>query len=231
MQRLFIFLACLALSAPAWAKRPPVPVLPPVDDGGYRFVALNEPLDHHDNSYWGGHVVAYLKSTGDKVWEKWLYQIKVFSDLPSDLQEVYLKKMYLQNPNLLILQNEKGAWFVLEKHTGELIKGKKFKKRADDPSVYYSDGTRIEPILKGSYFIQAEDEVSFGHQKVWAYDLPTGKLLWEKKVNVPRDSSGERSRISFMVLNDKDQVEITFDDGSEARLDVKSGKTLKIAEK
>lgn len=204
-----------------------MPVLPPVDDGGYRFVAYNEPPAHPDNSYRGGHVVAYLKSTGEKVWEKWLYRVKWFPDEPQDAQEVYLKKMYLEQPNLLILQNERGNWFVLERRTGDLLKGKTFDKKADDPSVYYQDGSRVEPLLKGNYFIQADSEVSYGHEKVRAYDVPTGRLLWEKKVPAPRDGSGGRSHISILALDEKGKLDITFDDGSDYVVDPQTGTTLK----
>jgi outer membrane protein assembly factor BamB len=215
----------------ALAKRLPPPILLPVDDGIYRFVVFNEPPDHGHNPYQGGHVAAYLKATGEKIWEKYVFRIWVDSHKEMDTQDIYLKKMYLDKSNLLVLQNERGDWFVLDRRTGDYLKTQKFKKLEDDPSVYYIDGTRIEPILKGTYFIQADNEVSYGHQKVRAYDLPTGKLLWEKKVQVPRNGDNGRSPISFMVLNDDGQLEITFEDGSESRLDVRTGKCVKNEEK
>lgn len=229
MRKSVLMFACFILTLPAWSKRLPPPVLLPVDDGIYRYVAFNDTPDHKQKSYWGGHVAAYNKVTGEKVWEKYLYQIWFDPSKELDDQDVYLKKIYLDKPNRLILQNEHGIWFVLEKRTGDQLKTGKFKKQDDDPSIYYTDGQRIEPILKGDYFIQADSEVTYGHQKVRAYDLPTGKLLWEKRVPAPRSGAGGRSHISFMVLNDKGLLEITFDDGSEVRLDAKTGKTLRVA--
>jgi hypothetical protein len=216
------------LALQAWSKRLPPPFLAPVDDGVYRFVVYNDPPDHSQKSYWGGHVVAYLKVTGEKVWDKYLYQIWLDPKKELDGQDVYLKKMYLAKPNLLVLENEHGIWFVLEKRTGDQLKTSSFKKMEDDPSVYYTDGQRVEPIQKGDYYVEADSKVTYGHQELRAYDLPTGKLLWKKKLQVPRDSEGGRSHISFMVLDDKNLVEITFDDGSAGRLDVRTGKTLKV---
>ncbi len=202
-----------------------------MDDGAYRFVVFNEPADRRQNPYWEGHVVAYLKATGEKIWDKYLYRIWREPGWQEDGQDVYLKKMYLDPPNRLVLENEQDTWFVIERRTGDSLKVERFKKREDDPSVYYTNGTRVEPIIKGDYYIEADSDVTYGHQKVRAYDLPTGKLLWEKKVPAPRDGSGGRSHISFMVLNEKDQAEITFDDGSESRIDVPTGKMLKTVEK
>ena len=231
MRKPVLIFACFLVAFQAWSKRLPPPLLLPVDDGIYRFVAYNDPPDHSQKSYWGGHVAAYNKVTGEKVWDKFLYQIWLDPSKELDDQDVYLKKMYLVKPNLLVLQNEHGIWFVLEKRTGDQLKTGNFKKLPDDPSVYYTDGKRIEPVLKGDYLIQAASDVIYGHQELQAYDLPTGKLLWKKRVNVPQDSTGERSSISFMVMNGKGQVEITFDDGSEFRLDAKTGKALKAPAK
>jgi outer membrane protein assembly factor BamB len=227
VRKFFFPIACCLAMNLAWAKRLPPPVLPPVDDGAYRFVVFNEPGDHHQNPCWEGHVAAYLKATGEKIWDKYLYRVWIDPAKSSNDQDVYLKKMYLDPPNQLILQNEQGIWFVLERHTGDFLKIGRFKKQPDDPSVYYVDGSRVEPVLKGDYYIEADSGVSYGHQKVRAYDLPTGKLLWEKKVPSPPDGNGGRSHISFMVLNDKDELEITFDDGSESRIDMRKGKLLK----
>ncbi len=228
MRKTIFLITCLLGTVPVWAKRLPPPVLPPVDDGAYRFVAFNEPADHRQNPCWEGHVVAYLKATGEKIWEKYFYRVWIDPKKDPGSQDVYLKKMYLDSGNRLVLQNEQGIWFVVERHTGEFLKPARFTKQPDDSSVYYTDGTRVEPILRGDYYIDADSDVTYGHQKVWAYDLPTGKLLWEKKVPSPQDGSGGRSHISFMILNDQDQLEITFDDGSESRIDMKTGKLLKI---
>lgn len=227
MRKIFLILAIGLAAGSLGAKRLPPPVLPPVDDGAYRFVVFNEPPDHRQNPYLGGHVVAYLKATGEKIWDRYLYRVWVDPAKEKDSQDVYLKKMYLDSPNRLILQNEQGTWFVVERRSGDFLKMGKFKKLPDDPSVYYTDGTRVEPVIKGDYYVEAESQVTYGHQKVRATDLPTGKPLWEKKVPAPRDGSGGRSHISFMVLNDQDQLAITFDDGSECRLDAKTGKTIK----
>lgn len=231
MRKALLLIFCAFAATSAFGKRLPPPVLPPVDDGAYRFVAFNEPPDRRQNPYWGGHVVAYLKATGEKIWDKYLYRVWREPGGEPDAQDVYLKKMYLDSPNRLILQNEQGNWFVVERRTGDFLKVARFKKQEDDPAVYYTDGSRVEPILKGDYYVEADSDVTYGHQKVRAYDLPTGKLLWEKKVPAPRDGSGGRSHISFMVLNEKDQAEITFDDGSESRIDVPTGKMLKTVEK
>lgn len=223
-------MAILLIWTPIWAKRLPPPVILPVDDGAFRFVVINQLPDHRQNPYKSGHVVAYLKATGEKIWEKYLFRIWMEPTTEQDEQDVYIKKMYLDNPNRLILQNEKGAWFVLERRTGDLLKTGNFKKQDDDPSVYYMDGQRVEPIIQGDYFIEADPGISYGHQKVRAYDLPTGRLLWEKKIPSPSDGNGGRSHISFMLINSEEKLEITFENGSECHVDVKSGKMSKISE-
>ena len=221
-------LLCLFAFNQVWGKRLPPPVLTPVDDGAYRFVIFNDSPDHRQNPYLGGHVAAYLKATGEKIWDRYLYRVWVDPAKEADNQDVCIKKMYLDSPNRLILQNEQGTWFVVERRTGDFLKMGKFKELPDDPSVYYTDGTRVEPVLKGDYFVQADSDITYGHQKVRAFDLPTGKLLWEKKVPSPPDGNGGRSHISFMILNDQNQLAITFDDGSECLLDAKTGKILRV---
>ncbi|HJT25386.1 MAG TPA: hypothetical protein VJ873_12490 [bacterium] len=228
MRKALLLIFCAFAAAPALAKRLPPPVLAPVDDGAYRFVAFNDAPDYRKNPYLGGHVAAYLKATGEKIWERFLYRVWVDPAKEKDSQDVYLKKMYLDSPNRLILQNEQGTWFVVERRSGDFLKMGKFKERPDDPSVYYTDGSRVEPVLKGNYYVEANSDVTYGHQKVRAYDLPTGKLLWEKKITTPRDGSGGRSHISFMVLNDRDELAITFDDGSESHLEIGTGKPAKV---
>ena len=220
----FIFGALIPWTAQA--KRVAPPVLLPVDDGAYRFVVWNDFQRVKHNLYAGGHVVAYLKTTGEKRWEKYLYQIHINPKLERDVQDVYLKKMYLEKPNQLVLQNERDEWFVLERRTGSVLDASNFKKQPDDPSVYYGNDDRVEPLLQGNYQLEAEPSITYGHQTVRATDIATGKLLWEKRVPVPKVGPQERSRILFLAL-DGSRLTVNFEDGSSCLMDADTGRILR----
>jgi outer membrane protein assembly factor BamB len=223
---LFILLCLVPLAAQA--KRIAPPLLLPVDDGAYRFVVWNDFQRVKHNLYAGGHVVAYLKTTGEKRWEKYLYRIQVNPKLERDVQDVYLKKMYLEKPNQLVLQNERDEWFVLERRTGSVLDATNFKKQPDDSSVYYGNDDRVEPILQGNYQLEAEPSITYGHQTVRATDIPTGKLLWEKRVPVPKVGPQERSRILFLAL-DGNRLTVNFEDGSSCLMDADTGRILRTS--
>lgn len=228
MRLLFLFSLLISMVFPPglWAKRVPPPVLLPVDDGAYRFVAWNDLRKIKRNLYEGGHVVAYLKTTGEKRWEKYLYTIQVNPKMERDVQDIFLKKMYLEKPNRLVLQNERDEWFVLERRTGSPLDATDFKKRPDDSAVYYGNDDRVEPILQGTYQVEAEPAITYGHQTVRATDIPTGKLLWEKRVPVPRVGPQERSRILFLALEGQ-RLSVNFEDGSSCLMDAATGRILK----
>ncbi len=215
---------CLPLFAQA--KRVPPPVLLPVDDGAYRFVVWNDFQKIKHNVYEGGHVVAYLKTTGEKRWEKYLYTLQINSKLERDAQDIYLKKMYLEKPNRLILQNERDEWFVLERRTGSSLEATDFKKAPDDPLVYYGNDDRVEPVLSGTYQIEADSSITYGHQTVRAIDIPTGRLLWEKRIPVPRVGPQERTRILFLAI-DQNHLTISFEDGSSCLVDAATGRIMR----
>jgi hypothetical protein len=222
-----LMILCWVSLGSAWAKREPPPFIPPVDDGIYRFVLRGNSQPDKHNIYKGGHVEAYLKVTGEKLWEKYLYKVQLDRSVERDVQDVFVREMYLDEPNRLILENERGEWFVLERRTGDLLQVDDFKrmepvKTPDDP-----DSTKVEPVLQDDFLIEADDSISYGHQKVRVFDVPTGRLLWEKKIPSPTDGNGDRSHISFMLLNPGGQLEINFEDSSECRVDVKTGKLLK----
>ncbi len=221
------FLVCLMLAVPLWAKRTPPPFIPPVDDGIYRFVLRENSQPNKQNIYRGGHIEAYLKVTGQKLWEKYLYKVKLDASVEKDVQDVFIQKMYLDKLNRLVLENERGEWFVLDRRTGELVQTDQFKREGEEKDSPKDDLNKVDPVLQGDYLIEADNFVSYGHQKVRVFDVPTGKLLWEKKIPAPRSANGGRSHISFMLLNAGDDLEISFDDSSECHVDVKTGKILK----
>jgi outer membrane protein assembly factor BamB len=198
-----------------------------LDDGIYRFVLRENGQPNKLNVYKGGHVAAYLKVTGEKLWEKYLYKVRLDPAVERDVQDVFIQQMYLDNPNRLILENERGEWFVLDRRTGDPLQVEDFKRAEEEKAPDNTDSNKVEPLLQDNYLIEADESVSYGHQKVRAFDVPTGRLLWEKKISSPRDGNGGRSHISFMLLNPSGQLEITFEDSSECRLEAKTGKLLK----
>jgi outer membrane protein assembly factor BamB len=228
MRKTTIFFLIGMLFAPfsAQAKRMPAPVLLPVDDGAYRFVVWNDFRKIRHNVYEGGHVVAYLKTTGEKRWEKYLYTLQVNPKMERDDQDIYLKKMYLEKPNRLVLQNERDEWFVLERRTGSPLEVTDFKKAQDDSSVYYGNDDRVEPVLSGNYQIEADPSVTYGHQTVHATDIPTGRVLWQKRIPVPRVGPQERTRILFLTLDQK-RLSVSFEDGSSCLVDADTGRIIR----
>ncbi|HEY5038582.1 MAG TPA: hypothetical protein VIJ93_05865 [bacterium] len=228
MRKRFLLLGLMmALPVGAWAKRLPPPVVLPVDDGVYRFVVRENSRENRHHLYKGGHLEAYLKATGDQLWDKYLYMVQVDPKMERDVQDVFIYKAYLAKPNLLIAENEDGTRFALDRRTGELIQKSEFQRDFKDRSMYYLNTDRVEPIVGKNYLIEADDSVSFGRQKVRAFDLPTGRLLWEQKVPIPKVKKGGRSRISILWLNKKEQLEITFGDNSESLVDTQTGKVLR----
>ncbi len=81
------------------------------------------------------------------------------------MQDVFVQKMYLENPNRLILENERGEWFVLDRRTGDSLQVADFKRVEDGKASRDDDSNRVEPILQADYLIEADDTVSYGHQK------------------------------------------------------------------
>jgi outer membrane protein assembly factor BamB len=227
LRKLFLVFFCWALLGPVWAKRQPPPFIPPLDDGIYRFVLRENSQPNKQDIYKGGHVQAYLKATGEMLWEKYLYKVQLDPSVERDVQDVFIREMYLDNPNRLVLENERGEWFILDRRTGDSLQVEDFKPREEEKASGDDDSNKVEPILQDDYLIEADDSVSYGHQKVRAFDVPTGRLLWEKKIPSPRDGNGGRSHISFMLLNPSGQLEITFEDSSECRVEASTGKLLK----
>ncbi len=229
MNRTLIFFLFTALTLPVLAKRTPPPFIYPVDDGIYRYVVRENGLPDKKHVYKGGHVVAYLKVTGEMVWEKYLYKVKLDPEVEDDVQDIYLQQMYLDDPNRLILQNERGEWFVLDRRNGNSLMVEKFKRKELEKKEEEADediAERAGPLLEGNYLVIADPTVSYGHQKVQAFDVPTGRLLWQKKVTNPKSLNGGRSHISFMVINDRHELELTFEDSSHCRLDAKTGRGI-----
>lgn len=230
LKRTYLFILFMAVGFPVFAKRNPPPFLYPVDDGIYRYVVRENGLPDKKHVYKGGHVVAYLKITGEVVWEKYLYKVKLDPEVEEDVQNVYLQQMYLDDPDRLVLQNERGEWFVLDRRNGNPLTVEKFKRKELEKRDEVEDEDLTEragPLLDGNFLIIADPGVTYGHQRVQAYDVPTGRLLWEKKVQNPRGPNGGRSHISLMVIHDHHQLELTFEDSTQCRLDAKTGHAIR----
>jgi hypothetical protein len=210
-----------------WAKRLPPPIILPVDDGVYRFVSFNDFIDPDKPTYQGGHVVCYLKATGAKVWEKHLYSARVHPIMEEDVQHVYIKKMYLDEPDRLVLQNEKNKWFVLERSTGKALRFVKFQKKEDDRAVYYTSGDRIRPIIQDGYFVEAEEGEN-NALKIRVCDLATGRMLWEKMIALSKKGiiGINGNKVSPFLFLRKNELRIDFGGIFSETFDVKTGKGL-----
>jgi hypothetical protein len=227
----WIFLLLAAGPSGALAKRLPPPMVLPVDDGTYRFVVRENGKDNRRNIYRGGHVEAYLKKSGRKIWDKFLYAVQVDPNRERDIQDIFICKVYLERPDRLVVENEDAVRFILNRRTGDLLERVDYHRDFSDRSMYYVNTDKVEPIMKGDYLIEADERVGYGHQKVRSYDLPTGRLLWESRLSVPKIKKAEKgkgNRISILWINKEGELEITFFDNSGCVLDLKTGEVLKV---
>ncbi|HVZ80949.1 MAG TPA: hypothetical protein VHE12_09155 [bacterium] len=231
MKRFSFLLILLSLAASLSAKRTPPPFLYPVDDGVYRFVVRENSTPDKKQVYKGGHVAAYLKVTGDLVWERYLYQVKLDPEVEQDVQQIYLQQMYLDEPNRLVLQNERGEWFVLDRRNGRSLMTDKFKRKDLPKKKEGKDeddlSERTEPLLEGNFLVEVDPSITYGHQKIRVSDVPTGRLLWQRKITSPKGVNGGRSHVSLMILDDRQELELFFEDSSRMLLDARTGKTLR----
>jgi outer membrane protein assembly factor BamB len=110
--------ACLALvailSSDAWAKRVPPKKVEPVTRDGVKYVAPN--LNGRE-----GKVEALDAKTGDRLWDKVIYTVKIDPNLESDVQWVFIKSLSLREGRLLVV-TERGEQYLLDLKTKEVEK-------------------------------------------------------------------------------------------------------------
>jgi outer membrane protein assembly factor BamB len=117
----FSMLLCLGLAAvltcDAWAKRSEPKKVNPVIHGGVKYVAPN--VNGRE-----GKVEALDQKTGEKLWDKVIYTVKIDPNLEEDVQWVFITALSIRDGKLLVT-NEKGDQYTLDFKTKNIEKVKK----------------------------------------------------------------------------------------------------------
>jgi hypothetical protein len=117
----FSTVLCLALTAAltcdAWAKRSGPKQVAPVIHDGVKYVAPN--LNRRE-----GKVEALDPKTGEKLWDKLIYTVKIDPNLEQDVQWVFITALSIRDGKLLVT-NEKGDQYTLDLKTKEVENVKK----------------------------------------------------------------------------------------------------------
>ena len=117
----FSMLLCLGLAAvitcDAWAKRSEPKKVTPVMYEGVKYIAP------HVNGR-EGKTEALNQETGEKLWDKVIYTVKIDPNLEEDVQWVFITALSIRDGKLLVT-NEKGDQYTLDLKTKKVEKLKK----------------------------------------------------------------------------------------------------------
>lgn len=98
------------------SSRIPAPSVPPVTTGGVRYEQVkNGLLAGFDQM--GGYLAAFDAQSGKQLWTLRVYENRRSSDKEGDVQDVFFKAMALQPDGTLVIENERGARFVVDPKT------------------------------------------------------------------------------------------------------------------
>lgn len=118
MKRLFVIAMLIALAqSVAWAKRIPPAKVDAVVHEGVKYVVPND-------SGRNGYVQACDVETGEKLWEKTIFKVRINTSLEEDVQWVFIESMELLDGTLLIT-DERGRRYSLDPKTQKVKKLKK----------------------------------------------------------------------------------------------------------
>ena len=97
-----VLLLALAATALMAMREPPAPVAPVVHNG-VKYTAPAEQM---------GYVVAFNASSGAKLWEQKIYDVKLDPTLEADIQFIYIRNLAIQG-NELVITNEAEARYAM----------------------------------------------------------------------------------------------------------------------
>jgi hypothetical protein len=94
-------------------SRIPSPAVAPVKAGGVRFEQVgNGLLAGFDQM--GGYLAAYDDASGRQLWTLKVYDNRRSPDREGDVQDVFFKAMSLRPDGMLLIENERGARFIVD---------------------------------------------------------------------------------------------------------------------
>jgi hypothetical protein len=94
-------------------SRIPAPIVEPIVSGGIRYEQVkNGLLAGFDQM--GGLLTAYDEESGEQLWTLKVYDNKRDPEREGDVQDVFFKSMTLQDDGTLLIENERGARFIVD---------------------------------------------------------------------------------------------------------------------
>ena len=103
-----LLMVFFVLECPVFAKRGPAPVVAPVMQEGIRYEATHNQM---------GVVEGFDVKTGEKVWEKKVYEITIDPSLEPDVQWVLIKELKIEpykGKGVLVIIDERGRTYQVE---------------------------------------------------------------------------------------------------------------------
>lgn len=97
-------------------SRIPAPAVPPVTDAGIRYEQVKNGLLAGFEQM-GGYLAAYDASTGVQLWTLRVYDNRRVSGKEGDVQDVFFKSLAVQPDGSLLIENERGARFLVDPQT------------------------------------------------------------------------------------------------------------------
>jgi hypothetical protein len=94
-------------------SRIPSPAVAPVKAGGVRFEQVSNGLLAGFEQM-GGYLAAYDDASGRQLWTLKVYDNRRSLDREGDVQDVFFKAMSLRPDGTLLIENERGARFVVD---------------------------------------------------------------------------------------------------------------------
>ncbi len=99
---LILLFTCISFAS---AKRMPAPEVRITHDG-IEYIAPNTP----DKM---GYIEAYDVNSGEKLWEKKVYSVEIDPYMEEDVQWVFIKEMYVEEGDTLVVVDERGKVYKI----------------------------------------------------------------------------------------------------------------------
>ncbi len=94
-------------------SRIPAPIVEPIVSDGVRYEQVkNGLLAGFDQM--GGYLSAFDENSGEQLWTLKVYDNKRDPEREGDVQDVFFKSMALQEDGTLLIENERGARFIVD---------------------------------------------------------------------------------------------------------------------
>lgn len=95
------------------SSRIPAPPVAVIKVGGVRYEQIkNGLLEGFDQM--GGYLAAYDDASGEQLWTLKVYENQRIQGKEGDAQDIFFKSMALQAHGNLLIENERGGWFIVD---------------------------------------------------------------------------------------------------------------------